>query len=77
MVVQVLEVDGDRAVVQVFEGTSGIDNKSTVLEFTGEVLHSPQKPKRDRNRFDNSKMSINQHPENTPFPAGLENARLT
>jgi V-type H+-transporting ATPase subunit B len=34
---QVLEVDGDRAVVQVFEGTSGIDNKNTVLEFTGEV----------------------------------------
>lgn len=34
---QVLEVDGDRAVVQVFEGTSGIDNKNTVLEFTGDV----------------------------------------
>ena len=34
---QVLEVDGDRAVVQVFEGTSGIDNQSTTLEFTGEV----------------------------------------
>eukprot|EP00890_Picochlorum_soloecismus_P003575 jgi/Picsp_1/4218/NSC_01727-R1_vacuolar atpase b subunit len=38
---QVLEVDGDRAVVQVFEGTSGIDNRSTVLEFTGEVLRTP------------------------------------
>lgn len=38
---QVLEVDGDRAVVQVFEGTSGIDNRSTVLEFTGEVLKTP------------------------------------
>ncbi len=34
---QVLEVDGKKAVVQVFEGTSGIDNKSTKLEFTGEV----------------------------------------
>jgi V-type H+-transporting ATPase subunit B len=34
-------VDGDRAVVQVFEGTSGIDNKNTVLEFTGEVLRTP------------------------------------
>ena len=34
---QVLEVDGDRAVVQVFEGTSGIDNQGTVLEFTGDV----------------------------------------
>ncbi|KAI8101798.1 hypothetical protein M9434_006864 [Picochlorum sp. BPE23] len=38
---QVLEVDGDRAVVQVFEGTSGIDNQSTVLEFTGDVLKTP------------------------------------
>jgi V-type H+-transporting ATPase subunit B len=35
---QVLEVDGNRAVVQVFEGTSGIDNRKTSLEFTGEVL---------------------------------------
>ena len=34
---QVLEVDGDRAVVQVFEGTSGIDNQGTTLEFTNEV----------------------------------------
>jgi hypothetical protein len=34
---QVLEVDGNRAVVQVFEGTSGIDNRKTTLEFTGEV----------------------------------------
>lgn len=38
---QVLEVDGDRAVVQVFEGTSGIDNKATTLEFTGDVLKTP------------------------------------
>merc|ERR1719326_2447821 len=38
---QVLEVDGDKAVVQVFEGTSGIDNKRTQLEFTGEVLRTP------------------------------------
>lgn len=38
---QVLEVDGDRAVVQVFEGTSGIDNKHTTIEFTGEVLKTP------------------------------------
>ena len=37
---QVLEVDGTRAVVQVFEGTSGIDNRKTSLEFTGEVRTS-------------------------------------
>ena len=34
---QVLEVDGQRAIVQVFEGTTGIDNQGTTLEFTGEV----------------------------------------
>ncbi|VVA95444.1 unnamed protein product [Arabis nemorensis] len=33
---QVLEVDGEKAVVQVFEGTSGIDNKFTTVQFTGE-----------------------------------------
>ena len=38
---QVLEVDGEKAVVQVFEGTSGIDSKRTTLEFTGEVLKAP------------------------------------
>jgi len=38
---QVLEVDGQRAVVQVFEGTSGIDNRKTTLEFTGDVLKTP------------------------------------
>ena len=35
---QVLEVSGSRAVVQVFEGTSGIDNRKTRCEFTGDVL---------------------------------------
>lgn len=34
---QVLEVDGTKAVVQVFEGTHGIDNQGTSLEFTGDV----------------------------------------
>lgn len=38
---QVLEVSGSKAVVQVFEGTSGIDAKYTTCEFTGDVLRSP------------------------------------
>ncbi|CAN6441668.1 unnamed protein product [Victoria cruziana] len=38
---QVLEVDGEKAVVQVFEGTAGIDNKYTTVQFTGEVLKTP------------------------------------
>lgn len=41
---QVLEVDGSKAVVQVFEGTSGIDSKGTSLEFTGEVSIGPMRP---------------------------------
>ncbi|POS74506.1 vacuolar membrane ATPase-2 [Diaporthe helianthi] len=35
---QVLEARGNRAVVQVFEGTSGIDVKKTKVEFTGQSL---------------------------------------
>ncbi|KAK3320843.1 P-loop containing nucleoside triphosphate hydrolase protein [Cercophora scortea] len=35
---QVLEARGSRAIVQVFEGTSGIDVKKTRVEFTGESL---------------------------------------
>merc|ERR1719253_970002 len=38
---QVLEISGSKAVVQVFEGTSGIDNKNTRVQFTGEVLRIP------------------------------------
>ena len=34
-------MDGTKAVVQVFEGTSGIDNLGTSLEFTGEVNSVP------------------------------------
>ncbi|CAN0146004.1 unnamed protein product [Discosporangium mesarthrocarpum] len=35
---QILEVFGNKAVVQVFEGTSGIDNRNTRISFTGDVL---------------------------------------
>jgi V-type H+-transporting ATPase subunit B len=38
---QVLEVSGDKAIVQVFEGTSGIDAKHTTCEFTGEIMKTP------------------------------------
>jgi len=37
----VLEVAGSKAVVQVFEGTSGIDNLKTSVEFTGDILRTP------------------------------------
>jgi hypothetical protein len=35
---QVLEVAGKKAVVQIFEGTSGIDNTHTRCKFSGDVL---------------------------------------
>lgn len=38
---QVLEVAGSKAVVQVFEGTSGIDVKATKVQFTGDTLKIP------------------------------------
>jgi V-type H+-transporting ATPase subunit B len=38
---QVLEVNGDKAVVQVFEGTTGIDNQNTRCEFSGEIMKTP------------------------------------
>jgi hypothetical protein len=37
----VLEVAGNKAVVQIFEGTSGIDNLKTRCKFTGDVLKMP------------------------------------
>ncbi|CAO3636074.1 unnamed protein product [Cunninghamella blakesleeana] len=38
---QVLEVQGSKAVVQVFEGTPGIDAKQTHVKFTGNTLQIP------------------------------------
>jgi len=38
---QILEVNKKRAVVQVFEGTSNIDNKDCHIEFTGDTLKMP------------------------------------
>ena len=38
---QVLEVSGTKAVVQIFEGTSGIDNTKTRCKFMGDVLKMP------------------------------------
>jgi len=38
---QVLEVQGKKAIVQVFEGTSGIDARNTVCEFSGDILRTP------------------------------------
>eukprot|EP01138_Halocafeteria_seosinensis_P007589 gb/GECG01007757.1/.p1 GENE.gb/GECG01007757.1/~~gb/GECG01007757.1/.p1 ORF type:complete len:232 (+),score=16.72 gb/GECG01007757.1/:1-696(+) len=38
---QVLEISGSRAIVQVFEGTDGVDNTHTHVEFSGDVYKMP------------------------------------
>lgn len=38
---QVLEVQGTKAIVQVFEGTTGVDVKVTHVEFTGSSMKLP------------------------------------
>ena len=38
---RVLEIESDRALVQVFEGTSGIDSEDTKVRFVGKVLALP------------------------------------
>lgn len=38
---QVLEIQGSKAVVQVFENTAGIDVRSTHVEFSGETMRMP------------------------------------
>ncbi len=51
---QVLEINGNKAVVQVFEGTSGIDNKHTHCQFTGDVLKMPMSEDMLGRTFDGS-----------------------
>lgn len=38
---KVLEVEGNKAVVQVFEGTTGIDARKTSVEFSGDIMRLP------------------------------------
>ncbi|CAA22584.1 V-type proton ATPase subunit B [Schizosaccharomyces pombe] len=38
---QVLEVAGHKAIVQVFEGTSGVDVRKTTIDFTGHSMRIP------------------------------------
>jgi V-type H+-transporting ATPase subunit B len=38
---QVLEVNGRKAIVQVFEGTTGVDVRATHVEFSGSSMRLP------------------------------------
>ena len=59
---QVLEIFGSRAVVQIFEGTSGIDNRGTVCEFSGDVLKMPISEEMLGRAFNGSGIPIDKAP---------------
>jgi V-type H+-transporting ATPase subunit B len=59
---QVLEIAGKKAVVQIFEGTSGIDNLYTHCEFTGEVLNMPISEEMLGRAFNGSGVPIDKGP---------------
>ena len=60
---QVLEVKGDKAIVQVFEGTSGIDVQKTRVEFTGQNLRIPVSEDSLGRIFDGSGRPIDNGPK--------------
>merc|ERR1712130_619604 len=55
-----LEINGNRAVVQIFQGTSGIDNTKTRCEFLGDVLKMPISEEMLGRSFDGSGKPIDQ-----------------
>jgi len=56
----VLEINGSRAVVQIFQGTSGIDNTKTRCQFLGDVLKMPISEEMLGRSFDGSGKPIDQ-----------------
>ncbi|KAG9396309.1 vacuolar ATP synthase subunit B [Carpediemonas membranifera] len=63
---QVLEIHGNKAVVQVFEGTSGINAKDTAVTFTGKTLHTPVSRDMLGRIFDGSGKPIDGGPDVLP-----------
>jgi len=59
---QVLEIQGKKAVVQIFEGTSGIDNLYTHCEFTGSTLKMPISDEMLGRSFNGSGVPIDKGP---------------
>jgi V-type H+-transporting ATPase subunit B len=59
---QVLEIEGKKAVVQIFEGTSEIDNLNTHCEFTGDVLRMPISVEMLGRQFNGSGVPIDSGP---------------
>merc|ERR1712153_176424 len=59
---QVLEVDGTKAIIQVFEGTQGIDNRDTTVEFSGDILMVPVAEEMLGRIFNGCGMPVDQGP---------------
>ena len=57
-----LEIAGKKAVVQIFEGTDGVDNLYTHCEFTGEVLNMPISEEMLGRAFNGSGIPIDKGP---------------
>jgi V-type H+-transporting ATPase subunit B len=60
---QVLEINGKKAVVQIFEGTAGIDTINTHVEFTGDVLRMPISEEMLGRSFNGSGVPIDKGPQ--------------
>ena len=58
-----LEVNGRKAVVQIFEGTSGIDVKNTHVEFSGSSMHLPVSEDMLGRMFNGSGTAIDKGPK--------------
>ena len=63
---QVLETQGSKAVVQVFEGTADIDNLGTAVEFSGNILTTPVAEDMLGRIFNGSGKPIDKGPEVLP-----------
>jgi len=63
---QVLEARGDKAVVQVFEGTSGVDVKATKVKFSGQTMRLGVAEDMLGRIFDGSGRPIDQGPKVLP-----------
>jgi len=63
---QVLEISGNKAVVQIFEGTSGIDNTKTRCKFMGDVLKMPISEEMLGRTFNGSGKCIDNAPKTVP-----------
>ena len=63
---QVLEAQSDKAVVQVFEGTKGLDTKTTSVRFIGETMKLGVSPEMVGRVFDGAGRPIDDGPEIIP-----------